>query len=136
MSIALVSCCGGPRPCCTVPGALIVVLLGSARVVDMPEWWPPLSEYAGPLLAAAPRRFRSHRAWQRASRHVSVELADGGVRAVRLHADLGRGAWLPAVVDDPRHAGYPQRLDLPSPPTSTAIGEAMARLLRQPPSGA
>ena len=60
-------------------------------------------EHAQPLFDASPRRYRSFRSWQRRARHVDLAVRADGVRLARLHADLGRGAWLPAPADSQRY---------------------------------
>ena len=47
-----------------VIGRAIVEAADRAREVPRPTTWPAQSEYAAPLLAASPRRYRSYRAWQ------------------------------------------------------------------------
>jgi hypothetical protein len=113
-------------------GGTIVELARSARDVSRPDPWPKLSEYAAPLLAAAPTRHRSYRSWQRATRHVAVRFdggRGGGVVCDRWHPDLGNGSWGPAD-----EAGDGQtRIDLGATTTSTELGVAVLRLLEEPP---
>lgn len=113
-------------------GTMITEMLFEAREADRPERRRPISEYAAPLIAASPGRFRSHRAWQRATRYVSVSTG-AGLACHRFHADLGRGAWEAVSPDDVRCAGYPQDVDLGSATTSADLGAAVLQLLEQPP---
>lgn len=108
-------------------------LAATIRSIALPDQWPSLSAYSTPLVETAPRRFRSYRSWQRATRSISVAFDRDSVRLVRMHADLARGSWLPVSDSDLRAGGFSQRADLVLPTDVSTVGAAMFGLLAQPP---
>jgi hypothetical protein len=64
---------------------------------------------------------------------VDVAVRSDGVHLARLHADLGRGAWMPAPPDSPRHVGYSQSTVLALPIEVAMVGVAVLELLVEPP---
>ncbi|MDT4975659.1 MAG: hypothetical protein QOG98_1417, partial [Pseudonocardiales bacterium] len=56
---------GFPDVAAAALGTAVAEALDRAREIARPTSWRSLSEYAQPLLAASPGRYRSYRSWQR-----------------------------------------------------------------------
>lgn len=113
-------------------GRAIVAAVDRAGEVPRPATWRSRSDYAAPLLAASPRRYRSYRAWQRAARHVSVDCGPDGWQISRLYPDLDHGGWQPADVDDDAHSRSARRR-LPADAMPSDVGTAVLDCLQEPP---
>jgi hypothetical protein len=128
----LITTDGFPDLAASAVGELAIEALEQTREIPRPMSWPRRSEYAQPLLAASPGRYRSFRSWQRAARQVNVSASATEITLIREHPDLSRGSWGPAEsvarpVDD-----WPQHVTLPPDASAADIGQALLAVLQQP----
>ena len=112
-------------------GQTVQAALDRGREVQPPKPWPPLREYARPLLELSPRRYRSYRSWQRAARRVSVAEKAGSVRVERWLPDLGRGGWYPGSSDPQGEWTY--ETVVPADVGPAVLGAACLTTLEAPP---
>lgn len=112
-------------------GRMVRAALARCREVQAPGAWPPLREYARPLLELSPRRCRSYRSWQRAARHVNVTGKAGSVRVQRWLPDLGRGGWYLAPSDPQSECIYDTTV--PVDAGAAVHGAAVLTTLETPP---
>ncbi|GIH21365.1 hypothetical protein [Rugosimonospora africana] len=112
-------------------GRIVQAALARCREVQPPSSWPPLRDYARPLLELSPRRYRSYRSWQRAARYAQIAEKAGSMRVERWLPDLGRGAWFPAS-DDPQDE-WTYMTAVPADAGPAVLGAAVLTVLGAPP---
>lgn len=76
-------------------GCAVVAAADQALEVSRPSTWRKLSEYAAPLLAASPGKYRSYRAWQQVARYVHITRTAEAWTVTHFYPDLTSGSWLP-----------------------------------------
>lgn len=112
-------------------GQTVQAALDRCRDVPMPSSWPPMRDYARPFLELSPRRYRSYRAWQRATRSVFVQANADSVRVQRQFPELGRGAWRPAATQADDTWTY--EVVVTADAGTAALGSAVLKVLEAPP---
>jgi hypothetical protein len=122
---------GFPEVPVNLIGKAVKDALRRCRTVPRPNPWPLRSEFAAPLLALSPKRYRSYRAWLRASREATVRKTPNGLFVERLYPDLATGTrsstgYLPGY-------GYQRTVQLQRNASAMLVGAAIVRVLQQPP---